>query len=804
MSNSELRLAALSKLVDIKSEAVDQRLSDEFNRIEGALQQSSDYDELVGSLKVLGVLVPRFHMVTLPLLQAFVRSVPNRTLTQDGSPISGSRIRYRSTESLTREAIEVAEKVRYLHTEQVVDFLLEMSQVADKETKAKADRALESLATFDLDVFYGDSPLGAEPQARMVAHLDGLRNDALMANANVILRVLGIVLSPTMEGTSWSYQSVTIRRGSIASYGGVADMRLAAICLTQRIFGLDTSVEHRKQALLTLNSATRREGPVDHAETSAMFERDAIMVLEFMLSLVRTEALPLVQKIENLAYWDYYHGASQAIKNKALEIRDAIAEHAEYQVYKQLIGFEGIFGDWEELKRSEQAWDYSDNKRRAAARQYLSEINEASYSMWRDRILEFSKTRSNDLAMFPVYYDFLESIGKERSDLAMELLIDHEEVMAPFLIALMRGLWASTTPNNIEAVVKRWIEAGKHLTSIAKSLYKVGAPRLEVLTEVAGRAAALDDKGAMIQVMGVAASLYAEGEMGAKAIFMHTLRELVKRDDASWASEIWFSRDFKALLSTMEQTERAEVLASLTALPELDYQAEDILYEIGKHDLHALIDFLIGRLKHARMLAKRKRETNDISQDRFEAIPFQLTKLNELLAQAPEALLNAIRADFDSEDRYMFSYRGARTVKSAFPELRTTLEELMLGYVKTGNDNDIEFVIGILRIYEGSPGILNVCREIIKAVPEHSRVWNEVAAAIESTGVVGGEYGMVEAYNRRLEQVSCWTNDENERVRSFAVWLTEGLQSVIEQERQRVDRSIELRKYQYGSDQKEE
>ncbi|HDS1779743.1 TPA: hypothetical protein QEM49_004303 [Pseudomonas putida] len=803
MSNSELRLAALSKLVDIKSPAVEQRLGDEFIRIEAVLQESSDYDELAECLKILALLVPRFHMATLRLLYAFVHSVPNRTLMQDGSPISGSRLRYRSPGSLTRDAIEVAEKVRYLHTEQLVDFLLEMSQNADKETKAKADRALESLATFDLDVFYGDSPLGAEPQARMVAHLGELPNDALMANANIILRVLDIVLSPTLEGTSWSYQSVTIRRGSIVSDGGVADMRLAAICLTQRVFGLDTSVDHRKQALLTLNSATRRESPIDHAETSAMFERDAIMVLDFMLSLVGTESLPLVQKIEHLAYWDFYHGASESIRNKALEIRDAIAEHAEYQIYKQLIGFEGIFGDWKELKRSEQAWDYSDTKRREAARQYLSEIDESSYLKWRDRILEFSKTRSNDLAMFPVYYDFLESIGKEKSDLAMELLIDHEEVMAPFFIALMRGLWASATPNHIEVVVKRWIEAGRYLTTIAKSLYKVGASHLEILAEVAGRAAALADVGAMTQVMSVAASLYAEGEVDAKPIFMRSLRELVERDDASWASEIWFSREFKALISQMEKNERAEVLTSLTSLPELDYQAEEILYEIGIHDPKALIGFLIGRLRHARVLAKRKRETNDNRQDRYEAIPFQFTKLNKLLAQVPDALLAAIRADFDSEDRYMFSYRGARAVKSAFPEFKS-LEMLMTVYVETGNDSDLEFVIGILRIYEGSPSILNVCKEIIRAVPEHSRVWNEVAAAIESTGVVGGEYGMVEAYKRRIEQLSCWMSDENERVRNFAAWLTEGLQSLVEQETDRVDRSIELRKYQYGSDSTEE
>lgn len=803
MSSYELRLAALSKLVGIKSEAVDQRLSDEFNRIETALQKSTDYDELSESLKTLAVLVPRFHMTTLPLLEAFVRSVLNRTLTQNGSPISGTKLRYRSAENLIREAIEVAEKIRYVHTEQVVDFLLEMSRVADREIKAKAERALESLATFDLDVFYGDPPLGAEPQARMVTHFAGLQNEALLDSASIILRVLGIVLSPTMEGTSWSYYSITIRRGSIASDGGIADMRLAAIDLTQRIYELDVSVEHRKRVLLALDSATRREGPIKDAETSAMFERDAIMVLEFMRGLVGSEALPLVQKIENLAYWDYYHGASQAIKDKALEVRDALDAHTEYQIYKQLIGFEGIFGNWEELRRSEQAWDYSDNKRREAARQYLEEINEASYVMWRDRILEFSKTRSNDMAMFPVYYDFLESVGKERPALALELLTGHEEVMVPFLIALIRGLWASAKPDDINVVVNRWIEAGQHLTTIAKSLYKVGASRLGVLEEVAVRAVALDDREAMIQVMGVAASLYAEGALGAKPIFMRSLRDLTMRDDASWASVIWFSRDFRTLVNAMDLSECAEVLASLNLLPELDYQAEDVLYEIGKHDLPAVIGFLVGRLKHSRKLAKQKRETDDGSQDKFEAIPFQLTKLNELLAQAPEALLAALRADFDSEDRYMFRYRGARIVKSTFPEFEAPLEESLLKYVKTDNDDDIEFVIGILNVYGGSAAILGVCKEIIKAVPERSRTWNDIASALESTGVVGGEYGVVDAYNSRVEQLSCWMSDEEERVRSFAGWLTEALHSLIEQERQRADQRIALRKYQYGSDQEE-
>jgi hypothetical protein len=128
----------------------------------------------------------------------------------------------------------------------------------------------------------------------------------------------------------------------------------------------------------------------------------------------------------------------------------------------------------------------------------------------------------------------------------------------------------------------------------------------------------------------------------------------------------------------------------------------------------------------------------------------------------------------------------------------------LLQYVSTGSEDDIEFVIGILRAYEGSASILSVCRAIIATVPERSGIWNEVASAIETTGVVSGEYGFVQAFERKQNEISGWKNDEDARVRSFAQWLTEGLQRSIEHERQRADEGLALRKYRYGGSKDED
>ena len=803
MSDLELRLAALSKLVAVESEAVDERLSEEYARVEETLVRGVDYNAVSHALKTLAVLVVRYHMATTELLQAFVTSIEERALTIDGAPISPAGARHSSAGQLIREAIEVAERVAYVHTDWFIRFLLSLTQHPETEVAKKAQRALESLATFNLDVFYGDPPRGAEPQTRLVSHLSQLGDEALRAASRLVHDLLDRVLSPSIEGTAWTnYDTLTIRRSSVVNDGGVAEMRAAAIELGKRMYSLDSSIEQRHQALQTLDAACRREGGNGNLETSAMFDRDALTVLTFLHQLVATEPLQLVQSIEHQAYWVYYHSPSSEVKRAALLVRSAVDSHAEYQIYKQLIGFEGIFGDWEDLSRSDEAWEYSDESRRAAAKNYLASISSQNYAVWRDRILRFSETRSNDMATFPIFYDFLAALGQHQPDMALELLTAHDAAMDPFLISLMRGLWDSQSHAAVEAVAMNWIKEGRHLADIAKSLYKVGAKRLYVLRAVIERSAHTDTRAAVLQSMGVAASLFAEGAEDAKDEFMRALRIMTELNDASWANVVWFSRDFRSLVNAMSAAERGEVLSSLKHLRQLDYQAEDILYEIGKHDIQALVDFVIARLAHDRTLAKqRDREDHEPGADgaeKFEAIPYQFTKLNKLFEKAPAALLSMLRSDFDDEVPWMFVYRGVRLVRSTFPDFGPELERLLLQYVATGRDDDVKFVVGILRAYEGAAAILGVCKAIVKSVPERSKMWNEVAAAIETTGVVSGEFGLADAYEHKLESVSAWSSDDDERVRNFSDWLSVGLTSLISQERQRAEQGLTLRKYRFG------
>ena len=800
MQDIELRLAALAKLVTAKSEAVEQRLGQEMSRVEQVLLTATDYDELANALKTLAVLTPKFHAVVLPLLTRFVDSVSNRTLTADGETIQQARLRYRSPGHLIREAIEATSPVRYLHTVALVDFLLKLSRSADTEVAGKARRAFESLMEFDLNVFYGEHGVGAQPQLEIVAHLAQLGDDALVANADVVLSGLRRVLAPSMEGHVWTYNAVTISRGSVASGWGVASLRAAAIALLKRMYLLSQAIQYRKNVLSTLNEAMRRERPAVDAPTDAMFERDALEVLAFMEALVATEALPLVQSIEHQAYWNYYHAATPRISAAALKIRDALEGHAEYQIYKQLIGFEGIFGQWEELRRSEAAWEYTDTRRRELARQYVAGIDDANEAQWRARILKYSETRSDDLAMFPVYYEFLELLGQRRPQLALELLTGHEDTMGPFQIALLAGLWGGCQSDELARVVDGWVAAGTHLVAIARSLIKGGPQRLHILSGVVDKGSERDDHDVIIHAMGTAARLHSEGIGAAKDVFMQGLRELAKRGNADWARAVWFNRDFKTLIASMDAGERAEVLRSLASLRKLDYQAEEVLAAVCAHDDASVREFLVRRLQQEAEDRSRRGETGLFEEESFEAIPNHLHHLDKVLAREPRALVRALREGFNDQDRSMFPYRGGtRLLKAVFPNFAEPLPSLLQESIADADPMAVDFAVSVLTAFGGSAPILATIKSVIKVVDEQSPTWNELAAALETTGVVMGEYGMAEALERKRSDMLTWCADDDPRVRAFATWLLKGLDQLIAWERQRADESLELRKYRYGS-----
>ena len=155
-----------------------------------------------------------------------------------------------------------------------------------------------------------------------------------------------------------------------------------------------------------------------------------------------------------------------------------------------------------------------------------------------------------------------------------------------------------------------------------------------------------------------------------------------------------------------------------------------------------------------------------------------------------------MRAQYDG-DYGMFVFRGAHLLKTIFPQFSPEFESELLSLVEEGGDENLEFVLAVLRNYEGQLFIHTLCKAIVEKVPSDSKYRTEVAVTLQNTGVVSGAYGFAEAYERKKVEIQDWLNDPSEKVREFATWYINGLDAMSAVDRQRADEEIALRKQRY-------
>ena len=111
---------------------------------------------------------------------------------------------------------------------------------------------------------------------------------------------------------------------------------------------------------------------------------------------------------------------------------------------------------------------------------------------------------------------------------------------------------------------------------------------------------------------------------------------------------------------------------------------------------------------------------------------------------------------------------------------------------------DIEFVLAILRGYEGGLPLLPICQDIVSILPEDDPLLDEVSVVLDSTGTLNGAFGFVEAYQQKKAQIEPWLSDSRGAVKRFAEKRVRELDRQIAREQRRATEDLELRKRDYG------
>lgn len=769
----------------------------EMARIEKTLEVETRYDLIVAELDLLDAISYRVPDQAFKTFNELLERLNTLKLTHpEILGYSAEELsEFQNNNRLAVKCLEALTNIRYHLTAQILDLFFRYSNHRNELIARQAIQGIEALAKFDRYIFYSDDKgrggLAWQPQEKVLEKIESFDEGALRNFFSAILAACNKILSPTIDGSEWNYKSVTFHSGPIPARPEIKRVRERALKALEKLYDLAHTIEEKKAIINTLDSATHLPHMGDYSDDlQKMVSENTIAVLKFLKAKATDENLQITQKIEHDTYYLMRHSRDPEVALHALEVKAVIDNNEEYQVFKVLIGFEGIFREWK-AGNSETNFDDFDSARdfRDKKTYELAEsIDEANFEVWRRRILNYATIQSNDLATFPNFGKFLERFGETSPLLALKLLSENADELGGFKVALLYGLWTTDQKENTRNLISNWVNADTHLLIVARLFQFTPDLDEEVLQRTLAKAIEKVDYNTLSQIISTTASHFKkDSDYLLNKFFLPAVNAMTVGKQVQWIFGFWFRREGRDIIEAMNPEQHQQILDNLYWLDKIDHEAEEILAKIANFSPQLVIRFFCNRLE------REKAE----GRSRFDAVPFSFHELSKPLSKIADSAVDIVFETFDG-NYGMFIHRGAKLLQNIFPNFSKEFENKLIRLVRDGEENKHRFVMAILRNYEGQVFLHSVCKELVKALPSGSRLRNEIYFILHSTGVVSGEYGFVEAYKRKILEVTPWLEDKNENIRAFAKDYISNLEKEIQIEKKRADEDIILRKYQYG------
>jgi hypothetical protein len=408
------------------------------------------------------------------------------------------------------------------------------------------------------------------------------------------------------------------------------------------------------------------------------------------------------------------------------------------------------------------------------------------YEYWLGMVRRCAETESNDLATFPSFGRFLELAARRQPNFGLRLLEDGDDRIIRFVAPIMAGLEGTAVGEDAKAILRGWITEGRHLASIAFYCGRAQPLDSEMLSSVFARATALEDLDAAATAVAAVGRSKAD-RVSIAEVFVPGIKFLSDRQNYSWIWNTWYLwRTHDELVGAFTEAEIDQILKSMIGFPRVDYRAEELLHAVAQRYPEKVITYFGDRVRL---------DASDRAPPGYEEIPFDLHRVDEVLRAHPREVVEAARQWYDENDK-LFEYRGGRIVSRVFPEIGP-VEDYLRAIASSGRDQDIAFVLSILRGYSGEDFLVPLSLDIVDLLEPGDKRLGLVGIILDATGVVSGEFGLVEAYKSKRETLASWSNDPRERVAAYVGRHLRELDNQIAAERQRSEEGVELRKRDY-------
>ena len=685
----------------------------------------------------------------------------------------------------------------YADPERMFDLIIAMRVAAQSDDERKpVDDLTRRFAQHDRRAWRN---VGPGLQRLLVDRVAALSDADLVATAPTVTKMLREALSSTVTGTTWQADTMTLRSGSVGVGDALKDMRRDAIGQLKRLHGLLAEEPMRGEVRHAMTAAGNTPNNAGYSDALGVVIMDDLAeVIDFFTAVALELALePKRQlEVELFRFFYSYHALPPAMasntelvaaQGRLLEAmsrcRAVIDADEDLARYRLLVGFDNISHSmWANAR-----YDYQESaaERTADIAALVATVSPETEAEWLARLERYVLTESSDLAMFLGLQEFIKALSRAAPDILLGWLPRLSERLANWLPGMLHGLFEAGHGEAVDAVIEAWVAEGKHLSSIAWYLQFADKFRLDLLTVITERGLADGDEQILRNVTIAAARQSTKRPEGLfETIFLPVAEALTARGNFGWIGGL-FNWSEAGLLKGLGDDQATSLLALVVEVPQLGTNGEAMLAVIAEDQMGAVLTAIGARFA-------RENKYGDV---RYEDLPHGLHYLKEPLAAAPVEVVAAARLWFDA-DPQLAEYRGGRLIAELFPNLEHPLYPLLYNQIEQGRDG-IEFVLSVLRAYQGQAFLHPLLREIVAALPEGDDLLSIVHIVIDSSGVLVGEYGGVEAQEARKALVADWGQDERQIVRDFASSFIKSADSALAFERRRADQSVAMRKVEW-------
>lgn len=696
---------------------------------------------------------------------------------------------------------DVLDRLKYLSEDAVIATLeaqmeLYLASTTDSERR-RIIASVGKLAENNLSVWNAAGPV---VQDLLVKYLSNLPEPRLRESRPIALEVLQQVVQPEIRGVSSTFDSVVLQHAVPSATDTLANMRAGALDLLKKLFVEAPDDKERRKILSIFERAESFPHRGNYSDDLALvIMTNAAETAEFLASVLEKQSFEMLQAIEYHLLWLYRRKgvlneklqSNQDMVRQQERLLAAIAaarrqtsENREFEVYKTLVGFEVVFEtDWERNLTPSEQQTYRD----ANVRKLVAEVDPDNAGQWFQTLTRCAETRSDDLATFPSFMLFLRELAQTKPKIALSYLPQLTPRRSTFLAVILLGLEGGAGRAEVPPLLDKWITEGRFLGPIAIYLGMSSHFQPDFLSRTLRGAIEDDDTNVALYCVAAASTLAKPGSPVLKEqVFLPAIAFLSRHAITRWVEEVRF-RTGNGLFENLTDEEASLILSALVSRPKIDYSAEHVLLALMPKHAGKVIRFFGRRLPF---------EPDGLG-DRYEAIPYQLHEMHKAL-QAHAADIVTVALSWYQEDSELFTYRGGRFIHAAFPQMSAGLESALATLVQSRCPERLQFVVDVLQNYNGDPGTHAIYKAIVDVLGAEDPIVRQIDVSLDMTGVVHGEFGLVEAYKAKKQEMEQWLTDPRPNVQTFARQHLLSLERQIANEQGRSEEAYELRKLEYG------